>query len=716
MFMRKLRKDKRGLSLIELVCAIAILSIITTTVGGAMVMATNSYRQSTSDTALQQEAQFTANSIESLIIDATQTVEVIGNVLKISNTDFIYEITYDAAAKTLTYSQFETGTLNPVVVNAMLAENVESFVVDASDFANSRNVILEIGMKNESTGKKFVTSYNITSRNDPNAGANIEITAAVQCLDEIIMEPLQNYMLRVSVVGPAGVAYTAHFLDDGGAPVNATANVVSGGVDITMGANEDGDSDGKVTLRISTNVFDSSGNPFYKDVSVRIRRVNDVNLSTLSIANGGEPYKAGTSYTVTATPVGTNFECASGQQYDQDYVNPDTIKWSFATPDGAAVADWVSVDSGITNNTLIFTLQQDIKKGDCLTITATAYHPEGAEFDGNWSNKASAQTGSVAKYDTKAKPVKLQKTGGITFADDNIRRGTENYAYIDFDYKDLVKEEYEKNHPGEYDESQHGYNGGYTGYTYFRFISEDGEDTSAGYPKWIKMADQGDDEKRLKFNASDFNGMKYMKLYNLEIVFAFKYNTNGNGQGQYPEKFDPNVGDSVGSEYIYVFPINPMSVKFDAVKDTTGTVIEMSETYLTGDGDGIGTFDNPLPLHRGQGAKIHFHVVTGATSKQGAIDDVITGSSLYEWGENGWTYKGTPEFSKSEFVYEDSTAEKVGENSGTVTLNIQNNVTADRKYKIVMGPVKQVVSSGETYAEEPVANKGGRGIIYFELQ
>ena len=38
----KCREDRRGLTLIELVCAVAILAIISATVGGAMVVATNS--------------------------------------------------------------------------------------------------------------------------------------------------------------------------------------------------------------------------------------------------------------------------------------------------------------------------------------------------------------------------------------------------------------------------------------------------------------------------------------------------------------------------------------------------------------------------------------------------------------------------------------------------------------------------------------------------
>ena len=87
MFLQRLRKDKRGLTLIELVCAIAILSIITLTISGAVVFSANSYRAGAIDTALQQEAQFTANTIESLIIDATDTVTYSGGVLTIKNVD-----------------------------------------------------------------------------------------------------------------------------------------------------------------------------------------------------------------------------------------------------------------------------------------------------------------------------------------------------------------------------------------------------------------------------------------------------------------------------------------------------------------------------------------------------------------------------------------------------------------------------------------------------
>ena len=93
MFMQKLRNNKKGFTLIELVCAMAILAIITLTISGAMVFASNSYKQGSIDTALQQELQFTANAIESLIVDATSEVTFVGNMLKIVNTDYTYETT-----------------------------------------------------------------------------------------------------------------------------------------------------------------------------------------------------------------------------------------------------------------------------------------------------------------------------------------------------------------------------------------------------------------------------------------------------------------------------------------------------------------------------------------------------------------------------------------------------------------------------------------------
>ena len=62
------------MSLVELLCGVAILGLISATIGGIMVVSTKTYYSGTTETALQQEAQFTANRINGLIHDVTNEV------------------------------------------------------------------------------------------------------------------------------------------------------------------------------------------------------------------------------------------------------------------------------------------------------------------------------------------------------------------------------------------------------------------------------------------------------------------------------------------------------------------------------------------------------------------------------------------------------------------------------------------------------------------
>ena len=63
--------NNKGLTLMELICAIAILAIVTASIGSVMVVSARSYQRDSDEVSLQQEAQVTANQIADLVIDST---------------------------------------------------------------------------------------------------------------------------------------------------------------------------------------------------------------------------------------------------------------------------------------------------------------------------------------------------------------------------------------------------------------------------------------------------------------------------------------------------------------------------------------------------------------------------------------------------------------------------------------------------------------------
>ena len=735
MFMRKLRKDRRGLSLVELICAAAILGIITATIGGAMVVATHSYRNGTVEAALQQESQFTINAIEALIIDATDTVEyydgvddddVPAKILKIANVDYTYEIYYYVSEKTLRYKQYDTNT--GVVVGdgarpyPLLAEHVAYFKADTSRFADARNVGLELTLENED--RSFSTKYNITSRNNPDAGTPIELSASIDVIDHITMEPNQVYVLPVAVYGSASPDLKAEIYDREGRTVEADtkATPVDGGVEIRIGTMETGGDDAVLHLHIETVATDAGLAPLDEaEVEVRIRRVTGISFNTVTPVSG-TPLKTGAQYTVTATAIGA--VGGDSRYFPQEpvpfeageYKNPDVFldAWWFTTEgaadgSGADYAEVVNVDN--SNKTLTFRLKKDITEGMELHIWARAAHPAGGAY-----NKTGLVYGDV--YDDA---VLEYVSSGITLPSD-LRRGIEGYAAVDLDPRKLVEDEWARNHPGE----ESPYRGGFSGNVYFRYISTDGLDYSTGYPAWKQMADQGMQMTQLKFNAGDFINMYLMKDYTLEILYSFRYD-NGSGQSYYPETAYTNNsgvpipdfglrGNSNDDQYIYKFPLQGFGLYFSSYRDAgTGgswdTFTAIDSQYKKDGGLGIGTASNPIKFKFGSDVQIRTSSVSGAAANRGPQEYLYqNGVHLYKLVNGGWTQVNG--FSCREY-------NKSGLDTSTLYFEPQNrqmerNVT----YRLELTQIKNTDRNPnilEDYASEPVLGQGGRGVIYFML-
>lgn len=702
MFKRKMRGDSRGLTLIELVCAVAILAIISATVGGAMVVATNSYKSGTVETAMQQEAQFTANAIEALIIDATDTVEFSGNVLKIANVDYTYEITYDPSAQTLRYTQYETNNpSNVVAANELIAEHMASFDVDASAFPTARTVQLAFTMENQ--GRRFSTAYNITSRNNPDAGTPLELTALILVMDKVTLEPNQTYPLEVSVAGSANKNWHCYFDTTHDPSPDASFSVTPTTITLQIGPTETGGSDGVLPLIVETDATGASGAPLdRKRVDINIRRVLGFDWTSF-VLREGSALAQDAVYSISATPNGTNLAKVPGALYDTDYVDPNTLKWTFNIVGGSGSgSDYVQIidPPGDSSNEVWFKLKQNISNGMTLEVVATAQHPNGI-------NKTSSVYGSVVDHrDLVASGEGLSVSG-------QLRRGTEGYVDVNLNHSKLVEEEWKRNHPGETPSGDDAYNGGFQGNIYFRYKSTDADPadvhTSPNYPQWIRMTDQGNDPQHFKFNANDFQNMKFMKDYTIEILYSFKYNKGNNQQAYYPESAYPGGTSTpipdVDPQYIYSVQLYAFSLKFESYEDATGG--HSASPYAKEGSTGLGTFNNPVELSytdAHQWIKFRCVNVTGSTAARDAVDDLINNTRCYKWDSSNsqWQQVGR------QFQLQD----KSGDDNFSFYFECKNGGEMQKNvvYKIVMEKVKN-----ETYAREITPNMGGRGVFYIRL-
>lgn len=414
LFTRKFRKDTRGFSLIEMICAVAILGAISTAIGGAMVVSSNSYQRGTTETAIQQDSHFTANVIESLIVDATDEVNFNGSTktLEIKNIDYTHTINLDTATNTLYYTCTDKNTGALVSPTSVLASDVEDFNVDATNFTESRNAQITIKMKRDNS--EIGTVYNVTSRNNPGSSiaASFLPSAIISGPSEITLEPNQEYTFNIGVTATGGASNAVHgSLTGNSTPdTKVTVNATYTEVTVELGAHEYG-TGGQFVVALQSSTGD------IHNVTINVRRVNSFDMSEITLVSG-TAFKKDAVYTVSARPVGTHLDksWAGASTYDADYKNPYGATFSFEASAGLW-SDYVDVvDTQEENDpSVIFKLKEDMGETDTIKVTARAKHPDGI-VNGVQTNK----TGEI--YDAVTMTKILKKTA---FASSPFLRGSD---------------------------------------------------------------------------------------------------------------------------------------------------------------------------------------------------------------------------------------------------------------------------------------------------
>ncbi len=321
--MGKRKGNNKGFSLVELLCAVAIFSLVVTTAGAVMVFTSRSYRNSTSETTVQQEAQFAANRIGGLIQDATEVTFDDSNpdnkILTIKKGDAAtYEITHDINLKELKYSD---GTETAPQV---LAENIRDFVVNADKFDDTKTV--ELVMAVTDGIKNYDVAYTMTARND-------EVT--IEAGDGKIT-PV--YMIKLGsprIVMVPGEELTVKDIE----LVNLTKLAeVSGYPDVFEKPEVNGN---EVKLKLKTSAGASTAYDSYNiklqgtddegvvraeatiEIAVRrVERIGDNNKLSITSKTGIDGRK---TYTFHAKAQGVNLAKVPGAYWDTGWVDPQKI-------------------------------------------------------------------------------------------------------------------------------------------------------------------------------------------------------------------------------------------------------------------------------------------------------------------------------------------------------------------------------------------------------
>lgn len=383
----KLHAHNQGLSLVELICAMAILGVVTASVGSIMVISAKHYERGVTEVGLQQEAQFAANQIADLVIDTTAEVTYTdagtAKELSIQKEDRCYKVTYRSADCKIVLSEYQINADNTLTLigeaDQLMAENVADFeAIVPVDFMESGS--LQLRLKFEEGERNFESWYTITARNGVLEENIVEASATLITESEVTLEPNQTFLLEATVIGPANTNVVWGLENNNDTDTLVYQDGVTGLWYLKIGRDETSDT---MQLQVKT-VATGSDNitPLAtRYIPVHVRRVNAITVDG-NIITGAE-YMTGAEYRVEATLEGTSLARVLSVNYDVDYVDPYQIAWSYLLTDASGnevsnIEDYIDYNesrNGVTPFTDI-TLKQDLGMMT-LQVTAVALHPAG---------------------------------------------------------------------------------------------------------------------------------------------------------------------------------------------------------------------------------------------------------------------------------------------------------------------------------------------------
>lgn len=391
-WIKKFSQNQKGFSLVELLCAVAILSIVITSVGTSMVVSARSYQRGNTELDLQQKAQITANLLTNLIIDSDEVISppadgTHSSELKISKIEGGVPVEYQISLSGTSLS-YTTGS-----DSGILAEDISSFSIwRVSD--NNFDFNLEV---TGNGGRTFASDYHVTRRNGVSAGgsATTGISKSIWAESDLTLEPNQVYEdLNVQIIGASTAGYTIENLSGNTDPNTKVEPKDANTIKITVGRDEYGDAGvgGAFSFQIKSN--DAEVAPF--NVNVHVRRVTGISVG--GSKTEGSRAKANSVYQVAAQTTGPNLPRVSGAWYDLDYVPTHPVTWELqgeGLPN--PVGNYARIESSSEDASVPFCkvrLLQDIPQGGAVKVVTVAKHPEGM-VGADRTNKTGLPYGTV---------------------------------------------------------------------------------------------------------------------------------------------------------------------------------------------------------------------------------------------------------------------------------------------------------------------------------
>ncbi|MBQ9119283.1 MAG: prepilin-type N-terminal cleavage/methylation domain-containing protein [Lachnospiraceae bacterium] len=160
-----MKKDQRGFTLVELIVAILIMSMVMLAAAGFVVSAANSYRVSNIEIELQMEAQIAVNQFNDILIEAIwydtqQKADGTMDKLTVMTAEAVYTFRVDTTKHQLMFS------VNGAE-EALLAKYCESVqITPGSKPAETNKQIVSVVINFLNSGKTYTTTSCISLRNE----------------------------------------------------------------------------------------------------------------------------------------------------------------------------------------------------------------------------------------------------------------------------------------------------------------------------------------------------------------------------------------------------------------------------------------------------------------------------------------------------------------------------------------------------------------------
>lgn len=451
--LQKLKLENKGFSIVEMLCAIIILTMVTAAISTIVLVSTKVYKSEVTDTNVQQDAQLAANRISEIIKDAV-SVAVSGGASETEGSDLEiikdkdkkngYRV-YLASDNNLMFEELSGDETSSGLGAQVLAGNITDFTADISEFEKNNIVKITFKVQNDSNdNRSYTANYVMKARNEDSNELTTKLTSyvSVSCPSVLYLEPGQTFYMDIQTsenVKSVVVTNEKELEDNLGVTVSISNKESSSSLyqaQIVVARDVHDDLERELNIVVS----DGGSATAPQTTKILIRRVNDLKISYVVDNRNttgdmqGLYEGAGTIFTFYAniTDQNTRKNVNSDGEAFAEYKSTKTVGWSISAQiDGATVDVYKYLKRLDTTEENAASAQyeviQDMPENFSFTVTAVSLHQTG-------SNKSNQRYSDIyGNLVINGEPVEIKDSVTISARERNKTKKVTDFFYIETD-------------------------------------------------------------------------------------------------------------------------------------------------------------------------------------------------------------------------------------------------------------------------------------------